>query len=298
VAGCIRSGLTAAQVNTSILTSPAGQYNALGGGNPDLNPETAKTYTAGLVLTPLRNLSATLDYFDIKVDDVIGTVPANLALSQCVFSGQFCDLLHRDPRTGALWVQGGFVTATNVNTGSLKTSGLDLSVNYNYNVGKYGGLGFAFNGTYTDKFVVEPLPGLGTYDCAGFYGATCGTPIPKWRHKFRTIWSAPWNFDMALTWRHMDSVKVDSSSGDALLATSFDKTGSVLGDRDYMDISVTYNFWKNWAFRFGINNIFDRDPPLCDTTNVCGPPFGNGNTYPQVYDSLGRKFFTGLTVNF
>src|SRR5262249_27056116 len=140
VAGCLRSGLTAAQVNTSILTSPAGQYNALGGGNPDLNPETAKTYTAGIVLTPMRNLSATLDYFDIKVEDVIGTVPSNLALNQCVFSGQFCDLIHRDPRTGALWVSGGFVTATNVNTGSLKTSGLDLAVNYNYNIGKYGGL--------------------------------------------------------------------------------------------------------------------------------------------------------------
>src|SRR5258706_1879770 len=243
VAGCVRSGLTAAQVNTSILTSPAGQYNAIFGGNPDLNPETAKTYTAGIALTPMRNLSATLDYFTIKVEDVIGTAGANFELNQCVFSGQFCDLIHRDSRTGALWVGTGFVTATNINTGSLKTSGLDIAINYNHNLAKWGALAVAFNGTYLDKFITEPLPGLGSYDCVGYYGATCGTPIPKWRHKLRGIWTAPWNFDVAVTWRHMDKVKVDSSSSNALLAAGFDSVGSVLAERDYMDISASWDVW-------------------------------------------------------
>ena len=47
----------------------------------------------------------------------------------------------------------------------------------------------------------------------------------------------------------------------------------------------------------GINNIFDRDPPLVDA-NIAGPPFGNGNTYPGTYDSLGRNFFFGATLKF
>lgn len=302
-AQCAQSGLTAAQFNNpnlrALLTSPAGQYNGVFGGNPDLEPETAKTYTAGIVLTPFRNFSATLDWFDIKVEDLIGTVGANFALQQCVFAGQFCELIHRDPATGSLWINPGFVTATNVNTGSLRTAGLDFSANYNWNLAKWGGLALSFQGSYVDKFIVEPTTGSGTYDCVGLFGATCGTPIPKWRHKFRTIWSAPWNFDLSLTWRHLDSVKVDTTSGNPLLSGSFSTiAGSTLGDRDYMDIAVTWNVWKNTTLRFGINNIFDRDPPLCDSGTVCGPPFGNGNTYPQVYDSLGRKFFTGLTVNF
>ena len=84
----------------------------------------------------------------------------------------------------------------------------------------------------------------------------------------------------------------------ATIAVSSSNAGSSLGDRDYMDIAVTWNFWKKWTFRAGINNVFDRDPPLCDSGTACAPPFGNGNTYPQVYDAAGRKFFTGLTVNF
>jgi len=298
-AQCARSGLPANLYGSSLLTSPAGQYNAIFGGNPNLEPETAKTYTAGIVLTPFRNFSATLDWFDIKVEDLIGTVGANFALQQCVFAGNFCDLISRDPRTGALWVGAGFVTATNINTGSLRTSGLDVSMNYNYNLGKWGGLGLSFNGSYVDKFVVEPVSGYGTYDCVGLYGATCGTPIPQWRHKLRGIWSAPWNFDLAVTWRHMDSVKVDASDSNPLLAGAFSTiAGAELGARDYMDIALTWNVWKNTTLRFGVNNVFDRDPPLCDSGTVCGPPFGNGNTYPQVYDAAGRKIFTGLTVNF
>src|SRR5213075_628610 len=124
----------------------------------------------------------------------------------------------------------------------------------------------------------EPTTGSGTYDCVGLYGATCGTPIPKWRHKFRTIWSAPWNFDLVATWRHMDSVKLDATSGNPLLSGAFSTiAGSELGTRDYLDLSVTWNVWKNATLRFGVNNVFDRDPPLCDSGTACAPPFGNGN---------------------
>jgi outer membrane receptor protein involved in Fe transport len=242
-----------------------------------------------------------VDFFDIKVEDVISTIAPSLAVNQCVFSGQYCNLINRAPRSGALWVNGGFVTATNQNLGSLKTSGVDLAVNYNYNLGKWGGLGVNFLGTWVDKLETEPIPGLGSYDCAGLYGATCGTPIPQWRHKLRFVWSSPYALDAAVTWRHMDSVSLDTDSSNPLLNGPFIGTrpkGEELGARDYMDIAFTWNFWKQASLRFGVNNVFDRDPPLCDGTNVCGPAFGNGNTYPQVYDSLGRKFFTGVTVNF
>jgi outer membrane receptor protein involved in Fe transport len=47
----------------------------------------------------------------------------------------------------------------------------------------------------------------------------------------------------------------------------------------------------------GINNITDRIPPIAGST-VAGPPYGNGNTYPQVYDALGRYVFLGLTAKF
>ncbi len=47
----------------------------------------------------------------------------------------------------------------------------------------------------------------------------------------------------------------------------------------------------------GVNNIFDRDPPVAGQ-QVVPAGFGNGNTYPQVYDALGRYLFAGFTVDF
>jgi iron complex outermembrane receptor protein len=299
LAQCAQSGVTAATFHSPLLNSPAGQFTGNFGGNTNLDAETAKTYTFGIVLQPLRNLSATFDFFDIKVDKVIGVIPGALAVQQCVFSGQFCSLIHRGPR-GTLWGQGlaqGFVDQTNQNLGKLSTRGVDVSVNYNHNLGAYGGLGVAFLGTYTNKLITEPIPGLGDYDCAGYFGVTCGTPVPKWRHKLRTTWSTPWIFDLALTWRHMDSVKNDASSSNPLLAGSFFPVTAELGRRDYFDLSGSVNLTKKITLRAGVLNLFDKDPPITDST-VAGAPFGNGNTYPQVYDALGRKIFASITVSF
>ncbi len=69
-----------------MLANPAAQYNGLVGGNQDLNPETSDTYSYGFVFTPrfLPNFSWSLDYFDIKVEDLIGSVGADLILNNCV----------------------------------------------------------------------------------------------------------------------------------------------------------------------------------------------------------------------
>jgi len=250
------------------------------------------------VLQPLRNLSATIDFFNIKVDKVIGTLPSALVVQQCVTVGTFCDLVHRDSR-GTLWSSPtGFVTATNLNLGKLSTTGLDVALNYNQNLSAYGGLGLSFLGTYVKSLKTEPIPGLGEYDCAGYFGVTCGTPIPKWRHKMRAVWTTPWIFDLALTWRHMDSVKIDASSSNALLAGDYVPIQAEMGKRDYFDISGSVNLTKKITLRAGVNNVFDKDPPIGDSTGVVGAPFGNGNTYPQVYDALGRKIFASITVQF
>jgi outer membrane receptor protein involved in Fe transport len=69
---------------------------------------------------------------------------------------------------------------------------------------------------------------------------------------------------------------------------------------NYFDLSFTYKVKDNITLRAGCNNLFDIDPPVLDANNIgiSGPPFGNGNTFPGVYDSLGRQIFVGLTANF
>ena len=68
-----------------------------------------------------------------------------------------------------------------------------------------------------------------------------------------------------------------------------------LAAQNYLDISASYNLTKNLSLSGGINNVLDRDPPV---SSKVGSGFGNGNTYPQVYDAMGRRRFLGLTAKF
>ena len=107
----------------------------------------------------------------------------------------------------------------------------------------------------------------------------------------------PWNVDFAVTWRHFDSVKIDQSSGNPLLSGAFDSVNGELAAREYIDLAASWNATKQLTIWGGVNNVFDKDPPII-SSSIAGPAFGNGNTYPQVYDALGRKLFVSLQYKF
>jgi iron complex outermembrane recepter protein len=297
-AECARTGVTAAQYGTAILNSPAGQYNFLQGGNPALKPEKSDSYTIGAVFAVGKNFTASVDYFDIQIEKVIGNAPPGTILDQCLQTGaaQFCSLVRRD-RLGTLWaLPAGQIVALNENLGSLKTSGIDVTMDYLQKISSLGVLKFNFTGTYLKSAKQEPVAGLGEYDCVGLHGANCGVPSPEWRHKFRTTWETPWGLDIAATWRHIGKVDQEGTSSNVLLSNSgiADKDRT-LGERNYIDLAASYAVTKKITFRAGVNNVFDRDPPL---SGLVGAGVGNGNTYPQVYDALGRRFFFNLTAAF
>jgi iron complex outermembrane receptor protein len=293
-ADCARTGVSAAQYGT-ILDNPAGQYNYLQGGNPNLEPETAKSYTLGLVLTPAPNLSATIDYYTIEVEDVISNAPPVTILNQCLDTGDptFCSRIQRDA-LGTLWLQGSFIEATLQNLSKWKTSGVDVAVNWTHSLGRNGSLGLNFVGTYLQEFKQENIPGLGEYDCAGLYGNTCLLPLPEWRHKVRATWVTPWNVDLALTWRHFGKVLLDTTSSNPLLSGTVNAVDRELGRQNYIDLAGSWAITKNVTLRGGINNLFDRDPPLTSQVGTTG----NGNTYPQTYDAFGRRIFMSVTARF
>jgi outer membrane receptor protein involved in Fe transport len=297
-AQCALSGVTPGQYGSGILNNPAGQFNFLQGGNPDLNPETANTYTLGLVMTPVRNFTASIDWWDIKIDDAVGNAPPATILTQCLNAGRFCNLVQRDA-LGTLWLQpNGRIVATNQNLGMYHVSGLDIAANYTWRMGNAGGFGLHFLGSYLSKWEFEPIKGLGTFDCAGFYGPQCGAPNPVWRHKARASWASPWNVDLALTWRHISEIKHEGMSTDPDLAGFVPYTNRVLGERNYLDLAAQWNINKTFSLRGGVNNIFDRDPPIVSNAAADPSIFGNGNTFPQIYDALGRLVFVNLTMKF
>ena len=304
LSACQNTGVTAAQYGT-ISDSPAGQYNYLQGGNAALTPEKAKSKTFGVVLTPTRDLSVTVDYFDIKVEDKIDNVDPATTLSKCLATGdsRFCSLITRD-RTGSLWLfDNGRIVGTNQNIGSQHTRGIDLGANYMMRLGEWGRFALAFNGTYLDKLTTEEIKGEGEYDCVGYYGANkCGAPNPEWRHKLRGTWSTPWNVDLSATWRHIGKAELQNLSDNPLLNDGDTSAGHgtnavdrLLAQRDYLDLAATYTFKRNYSIMLGINNVFDRDPPL---TSQLATGLGNGNTYPSTYDAMGRRIFLSASARF
>src|SRR6185312_12075447 len=85
-AQCANTGVTAAQYG-HVLDSPASQYNEYIGGNQNLKPEKADTYTLGFAVTPLQGLEATLDYYEVKIKDTIKSIGANTTLDLCAKTG-------------------------------------------------------------------------------------------------------------------------------------------------------------------------------------------------------------------
>ncbi|MGH8176508.1 MAG: TonB-dependent receptor domain-containing protein [Steroidobacter sp.] len=303
-AQCALTGVSAAQYG-NILPNSSAQYNGLTGGNPALDPETSDTTSFGFVFLPsfLPGFSVSLDYFDISVEDTIAQVGADLAINTCLASGDpyFCGLVNRAPGSGSLWLgTQGYITDTTLNTGSLQTKGFDVEANYRMNMGD-SGLAFQLIGTYVDELTIEPLPGFPTYDCAGLYGNVCLTPTPEFRTKLRSTWTTAWNVDLTLTWRYIDEVQVDSTIDNP----NFDFEGhpavdESLGSRTYLDLTAAYTFDMEPAaltFRVGANNILDKDPPIA-TQATCPAVYCSGNTFPQVYDTLGRTVFLGVTADF
>jgi outer membrane receptor protein involved in Fe transport len=287
----------------NILENPASQYNGLVGGNPHLDPEKSDTYSYGFVLTPrfLPRFSWSVDYYNIKVEDLIDSVGADVILNNCLNTGaaEFCDLVHRAPGSASLWLGNqGFIDDPIINTGSLQIKGVDTEINYSLDLGGSAGrLAFQLIGTYVDESLVQPLTGSAKYDCKGLYGQACGVPTPEWRHKFRTTWNTPWNLDLSLSWRHVDDTALDRTSSNPQLSGDVAPTDAKLKAVDYLDLAGAYTFRENITLRVGINNLTDVDPPLIGQAN-CVAVFCNGNTFSQLYDTLGRFGFVSVTADF
>ncbi|MGZ6015863.1 MAG: TonB-dependent receptor domain-containing protein [Phenylobacterium sp.] len=322
-AECARSGVTAANYG-NIPGCPAAQCSGLFSGNAALKPEVSDTKSIGVVLTPtfLHGFSATVDWFDIDVKNAIGTTGGALTMAACV-SGvnlAYCPLIHRSPGTGILFGSSGYVIQTTENTGFLATKGIDFDANYrtslaDWHLGDSGSIELNFVGTWTKSQRFAPASGsldVGSYDCAGLYGVVCGNPVPKWKHKFRMTWNTPWKFSISGAWRYISPVHLDVNRTDQPLIALINQygvcgvasCGDVSDDKlkafSYFDLAGTWQVKDGVTFRAGINNLFDKDPPIVDTNSIgiSAPPFGNGNTYPAVYDSLGRTVFVDLTADF
>ena len=135
-AQCALTGVSAGQYGT-INASPASQYNGLFGGNPNLKPEKADTITAGVVIAPNNRMSLSIDYYRIKMSDVIGIYPGQQLITDCATGANpsVCSRINRAPN-GSLWLgQAGFVELTSDNLGGRDFQGIDIAATTRFDLG-------------------------------------------------------------------------------------------------------------------------------------------------------------------
>ena len=285
-AQCANSGVTAAQYG-NIAPSPASQYNGVFGGNPDLQPEIADTVTLGVVANPFENFNFSVDYWDIVLEDVIGTAQPELTVEQCGLTGDaaYCDNVTRSS-AGSLWVgTAGNVKATNINLASRHWTGVDLTANY-----VLEGLGGTWTsslvGTYMLNKEYEEVPGFpdATYDCTGNIDNGCYAQ-PEWRHTAKLSYDMDTFWAVTAIWRYYGEVSY--SEGKDLLV------GDGISAQSYIDLKAAFDVNDHVGVLVGMNNVLDKEPPM-----VGGSLSTNGNAVVGFYDTLGRYLHASVTVKF
>ena len=263
--------------------------NGFTGGNPDLKQEKAKTLTLGGVLEPrfLRGFSLTVDYYRIKVEDAIGIIGQQTSLDECITgNGEaiFCNNIVRDA-TGHLTS----VNAINLNTGSFEVSGIDTQARYIARLSNSAKLDLTVRWTHLLKQEQTSYPGgptqeeVGQLDCYA-----CGRLGTGFRDKVNA--SATLGVDgVSLNWR----VNYLSSVVDDLTATTPTRTGAFW----YHDAQLRIEPESSrYAFYFGVDNLFDKKPPVFSDTSLV--TFPGTQTSANTYDLYGRMLYAGVDLRF
>ncbi|HET9390823.1 MAG TPA: TonB-dependent receptor, partial [Steroidobacteraceae bacterium] len=305
---CERTGVTPAQYG-HIPQCVSDQCGQITGGNPDLKPEVANTYTVGLTVTPalLPDFNGSIDFFNIDLKNEIATVPGNYLFNQCLLADNptYCAQIVRNHVNGALSgatvAGGGYIVQTSQNIAEVTFEGIDVQGAYKLPLPQsWGSLSAILNGTALLKTTTTPAPGQHTFNCAGLFGPSCGTTInPKWRHNLRLNWDTPLRVLVSVQWRFIGKVGLDNNDPDPSLFASregvYDPYNRQLPNISYLDLSASYTIREGISIRAGINNLLDKDPPIVPTDYTGGA--GSPNTFPS-YDLLGRQAFVGFTARF
>lgn len=268
-------------------------------GNLNLKEETAKTWTAGVVLTPsfVPGLSVTVDYFNIKVKDAIQLVPRQVTIDECVASAgasPLCALIVREqvgtprPRTPGTVYQ---VNSFPVNAASIETAGIDVQARYKTSWGEDSSLDFALFYTYLDKLTLQPLAGLPVEDNRGQLDGD-GRLGAGFKHRANlsvTYQTGPFS----LNWRTNYQSKMQDTLGG----------NPGLGDENfvkaywYHDVQARFSVDKDrLEFYAGIDNLFDKKPPVINqngASNITGT-----ETAADSYDPFGRNLYVGAVFRF
>lgn len=273
---CQAAGVPASyvQFNSAILTDQ--------GGNPNLEPENAKTFTIGAVYQPsyVKGLSFTADYFDIEIEDAIRQTSGSTKLQFCYnsvgLSHPFCGPTHhtRNPLTGDI----DFLSAQSSNTGDEVMQGIDLAATYDFATGNIDH-SVKLQATNLFKYEASAFDGDEPFVYDGGVGC-CDGGYPEWRGN--AYWSASTDLWSAVYNAQLIGPATDYFGTPGEIGTDID---AVL----YHNVQGSYQINEQLRLSAGVDNLFDEEAPYVAS-------WSDGNTDTLTYSLLGRYFYARATL--
>jgi len=257
------------------------------GGNPDLQPEVADTYTIGAVITPrwVPGLTITVDYYNIEIEGAIDSLSGEAIAEFCVdlptLENDFCNLITRDPNRGNAIVD---FRSGNVNLGAFSTEGVDFSVNYTFDLEDLVGSDFGtISQTVTGTHLLNNIEFPDQNDLSQEFPREGELNFPDWIVNYNANWKYE-DFGLTYQMRYQSSqllagIENENIAGNANFVDPF-RTGNAF----IHDISFNYNLNQYVNITAGVNNLADRKPFAASLVRPVDP--------------IGRTFFLGVQGSF
>lgn len=302
VALCLAQGVPPALIADYQLGTA--QVFALTGGNPDLKEETADTYSFGAVVQSqltspwLSGLSASIDWYRIKITDAVGTLGVANAIRYCFNDGgnnptfdannYYCKLMERNPSSGVPINP----RQPLLNLGTFDVQGIDLQTDWRLRLDEVGlsdpgvfSISTALS--YLSSFKIQALPGAPTYDYAGTWGtaieSAAGVAHPEWKANTSFNYSRG-DWSIGLRWRHISAME------NSARVTSPTSTSRGVDAYDAFDLNARASLPYDVNVRLSVTNLFNKEPPQAGDVP--------GSFDAQNYDVLGRYYTFALSKKF
>jgi outer membrane receptor protein involved in Fe transport len=269
-----------------MATDPSGEYILAGSetnntlvsesGSPDLKAETADSLTLGVVVTPLDNLSVSVDYYSIDIEDGITTISPDIMVERCYntdpsqFDSTCGGRVSRDVNDGPILN----IYSTSINADTISTAGVDLEVAYSLD-----DLNLSFIANYLDEYEIDTP--TGKIDKLG------KTLFPEFRYTVNASYNITENFNFFAQMTYRAETK--GVLGETTLSDDLNTMDAVY----YVDVRASYQFNDSLNVYIGSNNLLDQQPDIQATSAAVGT-----NTTPQAYDVIGRQLFAGVKLTF
>ena len=300
-------------------------------GQPGIKPETAKSYTLGLVFEPIVGSSATVDFWKIdRKNEIVQADPASIIPPGTPLTGgvPLTKLPGAIPGSFIYYDGTGQLTTVSgnyTNAASTKTAGVDVELRHKMRLAEAGNLTGTLTWTHTQKYKRTDAQG-NTFDYVGTSGPivlSAGAGTPKDRASFSLTWDrGPFAVTTVVNYiaglklvDHKGEQAVDNGDGTVTDTTNgliypnngdlncavFDTSGNAYGgcrlpSFTTFDLFGKWNPTKNWEINASIQNLFDRKAPF-DPYLVLTYGINYNQTWHQS-GAVGRFFTVGAKYTF